>query len=196
MSIGDAPSPLDQDQPTDSDSHATPSTQPSPTERFRALIEVTLCSGFPTQLALILVLAMIGAAPPGGTLPLLYVVVLSLADAVLVLGLIWVLLRVHGERAVPMFLGVRPIGREATLGLLLVPAALLLVAAAFRRKGIHAETSRIPVGDTGRFTFGLTHKVGDLNSLSGCGVTEQSTIDILMPFWRKPDSIAPRSGAP
>ena len=131
MSIGDAPSRLDQDQPTDSDSHATPSTAPSPAERFRALIEVTLCSGFPTQLALILVLAMIGAAPPGGTLPLFYVVVLSLADAVLVLGLIWVLLRVHGERPVAMFLGVRPIGREASLGLLLVPAALLLVAATF-----------------------------------------------------------------
>ena len=71
---------------------------------------------------------MSGTASSDGTLSLSYVVRLSLADAALVLGLIWVLLRLRGEHPVPLFLGVRPLGREARLGLLLVPAALVLVA--------------------------------------------------------------------
>ena len=71
---------------------------------------------------------MIGAAPTDGTLSLSYVAMLSLTDAALVLGLIWVILRLRGEHPIPTFFGVRAIGREATLGLVLVPAALLLVA--------------------------------------------------------------------
>jgi membrane protease YdiL (CAAX protease family) len=94
-----------------------------------ALLEVLLCSGFPTQLALILLLTVGGNVPPDGALSLSYVVRLSLLDAALVLGLIWVFLRLRGEDPIAIFVGRRPLGREANLGLLLVPAALVLVAA-------------------------------------------------------------------
>ena len=118
----------DQPVPADSSPRASDLAPPSGAERVVAALEVILCSGFPTQLVLVLLLAMSGTASSDGTLSLSYIVRLSLADAVLVLGLIWVLLRLRGEHLLQLFLGVRPVGREATRGLLLVPVALLLVA--------------------------------------------------------------------
>jgi membrane protease YdiL (CAAX protease family) len=53
-----------------------------------------------------------------------YVVVLSLADTVLVLALILLFLRSHGERPGALFLGGRPIGREVLAGLPLIFGAL------------------------------------------------------------------------
>ena len=79
------------------------------------------------------VLALVGASPvtTTGQLSLTYIVVLSFADAVLVLLLIWLLLRAHGERALAILVGTRPAGREALLGVALVPAVFLLVAVTF-----------------------------------------------------------------
>ena len=51
-----------------------------------------------------------------GQLSLSYIVVLSLADAALVLLLVWLLLRAHDERPLATFAGSRPTGREALLG--------------------------------------------------------------------------------
>ena len=109
---------------------------PGPTllgDRFVALGEVTLCSGFPTQLGVILVLNLIGAASvdAAGRLSLRYIVWLSLADAVLVLLLVWLLMRARGERPVTTFVGTRPSGGEVLLGMALVPVALLVAAVAF-----------------------------------------------------------------
>ena len=56
---------------------------------------------------------------------------LSFADAALVLFLIWLLLRARGEPAVATLVGTRPVGREALLGVALVPAAFVLVAVTF-----------------------------------------------------------------
>jgi len=108
-------------------------SQPTFRDRLIALCEITLCSGFPTQFALIPVLAIVGVAPPVEVerLTLSYVVTLSLADAVLLLSLIWVLLRAHGERPAELLLGRRPVAREAALGLLWVPGTLLLATTAF-----------------------------------------------------------------
>jgi len=115
---------------------AAADTSPRPTllgDRFVALGEVTLCSGFPTQLGVILLLNLIGAAPvdAAGRLSLPYIVWLSLADTTLVLLLIWLLLRARGERLVTTFVGARPAGGEVLLGLALVPVALLVAAVAF-----------------------------------------------------------------
>ncbi len=109
---------------------------PAPTalsDRLVAVAEVTLCSGFPTQVGLILLFTLVGAAPvtAAGQLSLSYVVVLSLADAALVLLLVWLLLRAHAERPVAVFVGARGFGSEVLLGIGLVPAALLLVAVTF-----------------------------------------------------------------
>ena len=103
-------------------------------DRLVAIAEVTLCSGFPTQLGLILLVTLVGGAAPvsaAGQLSLSYVVVLSLADAALVLLLVWLLLRAHGEHPIAAFVGTRGFGGEMLLGIALVPAALLIVAVTF-----------------------------------------------------------------
>ena len=102
-------------------------------DRLVAFGEVALCSGFPTQLGLILLFRLMGATPANaaGQLSLRYIVVLSLADAAVVMLLVWLLLRAHGERPDAVFLGERPAGSEALLGVALVPAAFLIAAVAF-----------------------------------------------------------------
>lgn len=102
-------------------------------DRLIALGEVTLCSGFPTQLGIVVLLQLAGAEPSNseGQLSLLYVIILSLVDATLVLSLVWLMFRTHGEQPRTILLGTRPLGREMLLGLMLVPAALLLVSVSF-----------------------------------------------------------------
>ena len=108
---------------------------PAPTfhQRLTAAGEVVLCSGFPTQLTLVVLLGLLGAGPTDGSgeLSLAYVVTLSLVDAAVILGLVWMLMRARGEHPVAVMVGRRPIRSELLLGLALVPAALLVVAAAF-----------------------------------------------------------------
>ena len=92
-------------------------------------MEVVLCSGFPTQLAVAAGLVIIGITPAaggGGELTLPYVVALSLADAVLLTGLIVYCLRRHGEQPAAVFVGARPPLPEMRLGLVLVPVAVVL----------------------------------------------------------------------
>jgi uncharacterized protein len=100
-----------------------------PVERLSAFIEVLLCSGLPTQLLLIGALSAIGMRPrleDGGWSPA-FVIVMSLLDMVLVLGLIFLFLRAHREPVIGFLLGPRRARREAVLGLALVPVALVLV---------------------------------------------------------------------
>jgi membrane protease YdiL (CAAX protease family) len=100
--------------------------------RVLALVEVVLCSGYPTQLALAGVLAWVGIAPFDAHRALVarYVIALSLADAALVVGLVAWFLHAHGERVGRVLLGDRPVNREMVVGLVQVPILLLLVAAA------------------------------------------------------------------
>ena len=105
------------------------SAGPRRLDRLAALGEVILCSGFPTQFFLVIALAGAGLAAVGenGDLSLAYIMTLSFADAAIVIGLVLTLLRLHGQSARSLFLGRRPYGREAFLGLLLVPVAIGLV---------------------------------------------------------------------
>jgi membrane protease YdiL (CAAX protease family) len=93
--------------------------------RLVALIEVLICSDYPTQLALGATFALVGLGPytAQGHLRLGYVVGLSLADAVVLLALILVFLRAHGERPRDVFFGHRPIAGEAAMGVPLILAA-------------------------------------------------------------------------
>ena len=93
--------------------------------RLVALIEVLICSDYPTQLALGATFALVGLGPytAQGHLRLGYVVGLSLADAVVLLALILVFLRAHGERPRDVFFGHRPIAGEAAIGVPLILAA-------------------------------------------------------------------------
>ncbi|MCY4662258.1 MAG: type II CAAX endopeptidase family protein [Acidobacteria bacterium] len=99
--------------------------------RAQAVLEVAVCSGFPTQLLLGAALATIGLRAMGdaGNLSFGYVVTLSLVDAVLVVGLIGFFLRARGESLRELVLGGRSPRAEARLGLLLVPALVAGVIA-------------------------------------------------------------------
>jgi membrane protease YdiL (CAAX protease family) len=96
--------------------------------RLVALFEVILCSDYPTQLALGATLNVAGFSPvkANGQLSLGYVVTLSLVDTALLIGLIVLFLRSHGERLRDVFIGPRPIAGEARLGVSLTLVALVI----------------------------------------------------------------------
>jgi membrane protease YdiL (CAAX protease family) len=96
---------------------------PTASRRLASALEVLLCSGFPTQLLLSVVLAVAGLAPfdARGRLSGTYVFTLSLLDAVLVTSLVVFFLRIDGERPRDVLLGPRRPAREALVGLALVP---------------------------------------------------------------------------
>jgi membrane protease YdiL (CAAX protease family) len=107
---------------------------PQPTEspvarpgvgRVVALIEVLLCSDVVTQYAIGGTLLGLGYRPKSaaGGLNVGFIAALSLIDAVVLIGLIALLLSVHGERPRDVLFGRRPIVAEGLLGLLLIPLA-------------------------------------------------------------------------
>ena len=103
-------------------SNAEPHTpgvgRPSPIHRIVAVLEVVLCSDYPTQIAIGATFAALGYGPFGqnGDLRLGYVVSLSLIDTALLIALMVSFLLAHGERPRELFLGRRPPGQEAVLG--------------------------------------------------------------------------------
>jgi len=92
-------------------------------ERAVAAFEVLLCSSVPTQFLVATVLAFSGvsARSDDAGLSSTFVLLLSLGDTVLLIGLMLALLRAHGESPLALWRGSRPPLREATLGLSLVP---------------------------------------------------------------------------
>lgn len=104
---------------------------PGPPTTGVALFEVILCSGYPTQLAIAGLLRLAGLAPAddAGRLSPTFVFTLSLADSVLLITLIVMCLRRHGERARDVFLGARGVWREARIGVALAPLLLATVFA-------------------------------------------------------------------
>jgi membrane protease YdiL (CAAX protease family) len=104
-------------------------TTPSPRlSRGLALVEVLLCSGFPTQLFIAQVLASAGMRPltASGQFSTAFIFTLSLADALLIVGLVVLFLRGRGESPFAVLFGRRPLLPEGVLGLLLVPVVFLL----------------------------------------------------------------------
>jgi membrane protease YdiL (CAAX protease family) len=100
-----------------------------PLERLGAIVEVIICSGFPTQFLLILVLRGFGMSmfAGQGRLSPPFVFTLSLVDAVLVIGLVLFFLRAHHESARQVLVGHRSMIREALLGIAVLPAVFLFV---------------------------------------------------------------------
>lgn len=95
-----------------------------------AIFEILLCSGIPSQLALAYMMTLAGLTPMvDGRLSLGYVATLLLLDATLLIGLIFWLLRKHGERPADVFLGIRPVGGEVRLGVWLTAAVFALAVA-------------------------------------------------------------------
>jgi membrane protease YdiL (CAAX protease family) len=116
------------DEPGPPPAAAVPSRRLLPVERLGALIEVILCSGVPTQILVVGALTSLGMQPrtaDGGLSPS-FVIALSLIDMVLVIGLVRLFLHAHRERLRHLVVGARPPGREALLGIALIPATFVL----------------------------------------------------------------------
>lgn len=118
-------------EPRDPSLEPTTPTERSPSrilERTVAVLEVLICSDYPTQFALGTTLRAFGFAPltSQGRLSLSFVVTLSLVDTALLIGLILLFLQAHGERARDVLLGHRPVLGEARYGLLLTIATLAI----------------------------------------------------------------------
>lgn len=94
-----------------------------------ALVEILLCSSVPTQLLIASLLRTAGWMPldETGQLSLPFVLALSVADTLLLVGLMVALTRAHGQRVADLWLGGRPIRREAVYGALLIPVVFVLV---------------------------------------------------------------------
>ena len=105
-----------------------PAVQPPvvlPIERAAAALEVILCSGFPTQIVIITVLATFGVRPhlEDGRFNAPFIFALTLLDTVLLVGLVCFFFRAHRESIREQLFGARRLGRELLLGLLLIPAS-------------------------------------------------------------------------
>ena len=100
---------------------------PTVAERTLALLEVLLCSDYPTQFALNATLVALGfhAQGPDG-LNFRFVMTLSLLDTFFLVGLIILFLRTHGESPSEVFFGGRPFAAEARAGIPLTFAAFAI----------------------------------------------------------------------
>ena len=94
-----------------------------------AIAEIIACSSVPTQLLIASLLRTAGLMPfdDSGRLSLAFVVTLSAADTIILIGLMVILTIARGERVSELWLGSRPLGREASIGALLVPVVFILV---------------------------------------------------------------------
>jgi membrane protease YdiL (CAAX protease family) len=93
-----------------------------------ALLEVLLCSDYATQAALGASFAALGYGPynANGQLSVGFVAALSLLDTALLVGLMVFFLYAHGEGPRAVFLGSRPLAREASVGAPLILVALVI----------------------------------------------------------------------
>jgi membrane protease YdiL (CAAX protease family) len=94
-----------------------------------ALAEVVLCSSLPTQFVVAVAVTALGIAPrtPDGALSLRFILSVTLADTVLLIGLMVFFMRQRGESPSALWLGARRIRPEAIHGLMLVPIVFALV---------------------------------------------------------------------
>ena len=97
--------------------------------RLLAIVEVVMCSGIPTQFAIAGMLQAIGIVSLDASrqLTLPFVVGLAIGDTIALIALMVWITWAHGESVRELWLGpVRP-WREVALGILLVPAIIVVV---------------------------------------------------------------------
>jgi len=92
-------------------------------------VEILLCSGYPTQIALGQLLLLAGLKPtlPDGSLSPTFIFLLTMSDSVVLIGLIIGLLLRRGERPAEVFFGGRPPLPEVGAGVLLFPAIITVM---------------------------------------------------------------------
>ena len=117
------------DTPPRSDPIPLQTTETLARRRAVAAAEVILCSSVPTQIVIGIMLRAGGLSPVSqtGELSLPFVVVLSVADTALLIGLMVLLTWSRGASVKDLWLGDRPIRSEVSRGLVLIPAVLVIV---------------------------------------------------------------------
>ena len=109
---------------------ATTLAPASPPSRALSLLEVLICSGFPTQILIGGLLVLLGARPAtDGSLPFGFVVAVSLLDTLAIVVLVTTFLRLRGEAAGDVLLGRGPLWPEVRRGLTALPLIFGLVIA-------------------------------------------------------------------
>ena len=100
--------------------------------QWQSLLEVVLCSGFPTQLVLSGIALFAGIRPlrDTGALSLPFVAAVSMGDTILLTALILWFLSLRQESPRQLVLGERPVGREASVGLVIFPAVVVFMIGA------------------------------------------------------------------
>jgi membrane protease YdiL (CAAX protease family) len=100
-----------------------------PVQRVGAALEVLLCSGFPTQLIISAVLFGVGLRPEtaDGKFNAPFIFALTLADTVLLVGLILFFFRSHGQSLRAQLFRGGTSGRELLFGVALIPISFLVV---------------------------------------------------------------------
>jgi CAAX protease family protein len=112
-----------------SDQHPSISQTPSAlSHRIVALIEVLICSDYPTQLALGATFTALGYGPfsSPGQLRVWYVVGLSVADSIVLIALVCLFLYAHGERPAEILNGRRRVTSEILAGIPMMLVALAI----------------------------------------------------------------------
>ncbi|MBM3780761.1 MAG: CPBP family intramembrane metalloprotease [Acidobacteria bacterium] len=101
-----------------------------PLPRLRVLTEVLACSGIPTQLLLTGLLTLAGIRPleADGTLSLRFLVLMTLIDTLLLVGLVQFFLHACGETVQETLLPPQQRRADLRLGLLLTPVLLVGVS--------------------------------------------------------------------
>src|SRR5687768_4970978 len=99
-----------------------------PNRRAVAIGEILLCSSVPTQVLIGTVLRAGGLSPiePNGQLSLPFVLVLSIVDTALLIALMVMLTRSHGQSVRGLWLDNRPVRGEILHGLMLVPLVFVM----------------------------------------------------------------------
>jgi membrane protease YdiL (CAAX protease family) len=124
----DGDSPDEQPAPPHAPLHHAPGSRAS--RRFVAAAEALLCSSIPTQILIGALLRLAGWSPldeDSGQLSMPFVLVLSIADTLLLIALMVVLTRAHGETVASLWLGRAPIRRETVYGALMIPVVFVMV---------------------------------------------------------------------
>jgi len=111
-----------------------------PLDRAAAALEVILCSGFPTQFVVASVLTTFGMRMrlADGRLSPTFVFSLTLADTLLLVGLIAFFFRAHRESLRLELFGSRATARDVALGLVLIPASFGLIVIVLLLLGVSA----------------------------------------------------------
>ncbi len=111
-----------------------PAPEPTPAahtalDRVAAAFEVLLCSGFPTQLIVIALMGAAGMRPrtAGGELSAPFIFTLTLLDTVLIVSLVTFFFRARGESLRGELFASHQPGRDAIVGVALIPASFLIV---------------------------------------------------------------------